>query len=700
MERNEILWFGDDEDDVEDDDDSKTTSSTTTTSSRTTRTTTKRTTKTRTTRTTTTRTTTRTRTTKTTTKKKRTTRKRTTTRTTRTTTTRTTTTRTTTTKRTKRKSERPASPSRCCPRPSWIRAQAPQGPGYERLKGLMRGLELHTVCEEAHCPNLGECWSRGTATFMILGDVCTRACGFCAVKTGLPGAPPDPDEPRRVADAVARMGLRHAVVTSVNRDDQQDGGAAIFAATIARDPRPRPGLRGRGADPRLQGALGRAAGRARRAPGHPEPQRRDGAAPLPHGAAGGELPALARAAAAVEGRGAPDEERHHGRASARSGPRSRRRSGRSARAGTDILTVGQYLRPSPQHLPVRALLHAGRSSRRCARSPSASASRTSSRARSSARATTRSQPPGGRGRSAPLAESRPRLFPLSVVRCPFVVPALAPSGGRRPRDDVGRVVDLGSVVPRPSERRSEDWTRSGGKPIARSTCEGSMPPAAQAAPVETATPSRSRAIRRRLGLDALERDVGRVRRRAARRRCAGRPGIASRRASSRSRSARDARPRPPRGLARERRGRAEADDARHVLGAGAAVALLRRRRARAAPSACRAARTGSPRPSGRRACAPRASAGRRRARARRASTLPAACTASQWTSAPRAWASRAASATGCSDARLVVGQHHRDERRRRRRPSRARSSRSSAPVLADAHDRDRPALVARAPSRC
>jgi len=118
------------------------------------------------------------------------------------------------------------------PRPSWIRAKAPQGPVYERLRGLMRGLELHTVCEEAHCPNLGECWSRGTATFMILGDVCTRACGFCAVKTGLPGRPPDPDEPRRVADAVARMGLRHAVVTSVNRDDQPDGGAGIFAATL------------------------------------------------------------------------------------------------------------------------------------------------------------------------------------------------------------------------------------------------------------------------------------------------------------------------------------------------------------------------------------------------------------------------------------------------------------------------------------
>jgi lipoic acid synthetase len=106
------------------------------------------------------------------------------------------------------------------------------GERYLRLKDLMRGLALHTVCEEALCPNLGDCWSRGTATFMILGDVCTRACGFCAVKTGLPGAPPDLDEPLRVADAVARMGLRHAVITSVNRDDQQDGGAQVFAACI------------------------------------------------------------------------------------------------------------------------------------------------------------------------------------------------------------------------------------------------------------------------------------------------------------------------------------------------------------------------------------------------------------------------------------------------------------------------------------
>ena len=117
-------------------------------------------------------------------------------------------------------------------RPDWIKARAPMGENYERLQRLMRDLGLHTVCEEARCPNVGECWNRGTATFMILGDVCTRACGFCAVKTGLPGAPPDLGEARRVADAVARMGLRHAVVTSVNRDDQRDGGASVFAACL------------------------------------------------------------------------------------------------------------------------------------------------------------------------------------------------------------------------------------------------------------------------------------------------------------------------------------------------------------------------------------------------------------------------------------------------------------------------------------
>ncbi|MCU0242718.1 MAG: lipoyl synthase [Vicinamibacteria bacterium] len=113
-----------------------------------------------------------------------------------------------------------------------MRARAPLGEGYGRLKALTRELDLHTVCEGAHCPNLGECWNRGTATFMIMGAVCTRACRFCAVPAGRPAAL-DVDEPRHVAEAVARMNLRHAVVTSVTRDDLPDGGAAHFAATIA-----------------------------------------------------------------------------------------------------------------------------------------------------------------------------------------------------------------------------------------------------------------------------------------------------------------------------------------------------------------------------------------------------------------------------------------------------------------------------------
>ncbi len=116
-------------------------------------------------------------------------------------------------------------------KPQWLKVRFPGGPNYMRLKGLMREKRLHTVCEEAHCPNIGECWQAGTATFMILGDTCTRACAFCAVKSGRP-LTLDMDEPMRVAQAVRQMGLTHAVVTSVNRDDQPDGGASIFAATI------------------------------------------------------------------------------------------------------------------------------------------------------------------------------------------------------------------------------------------------------------------------------------------------------------------------------------------------------------------------------------------------------------------------------------------------------------------------------------
>ncbi|HET9475874.1 MAG TPA: lipoyl synthase [Dehalococcoidia bacterium] len=118
-------------------------------------------------------------------------------------------------------------------KPPWLKVRFPGGENYIRLKSLMRGERLHTVCEEAHCPNIGECWEAGTATFMILGDTCTRSCGFCAVKTGRPGAL-DKLEPMRVAHAVREMGIQHAVVTSVNRDDEADGGAAIFAETIRR----------------------------------------------------------------------------------------------------------------------------------------------------------------------------------------------------------------------------------------------------------------------------------------------------------------------------------------------------------------------------------------------------------------------------------------------------------------------------------
>ncbi len=111
-------------------------------------------------------------------------------------------------------------------RPSWLRAPAPAGENYRALKQLVTDLKLHTVCESAACPNVGECWNRRTATFMILGNVCTRRCGFCAVQKGAP-LEVDYDEPRRVAEACATLGLRYAVITSVNRDDRKDGGADL-----------------------------------------------------------------------------------------------------------------------------------------------------------------------------------------------------------------------------------------------------------------------------------------------------------------------------------------------------------------------------------------------------------------------------------------------------------------------------------------
>ena len=244
-----------------------------------------------------------------------------------------------------------STPTPIPPRPSWIRARAPQGPGYDRLVGLMRGLDLHTVCEEAHCPNLGECWARGTATFMILGDVCTRACGFCAVKTGLPRRAPDRGEPARVAEAVARMGLKHAVVTSVNRDDQEDGGASLFAATIGEIRRRVPGCAVEVLIPDFKGSE-----EALRIVLDAQPdvlnhntetvprlyrQARAGAS------FSRSLELLRRSKSAglltksglMVGLGEEWDEVEDTIEAIRS-------------SGTDVLTIGQYLRPSPEHLPV------------------------------------------------------------------------------------------------------------------------------------------------------------------------------------------------------------------------------------------------------------------------------------------------------------------------------------------------------------
>ncbi len=245
-----------------------------------------------------------------------------------------------------------SAPAPLLPRPAWIRARAPQGPAYEELKGLMRGLELHTVCEEAHCPNLGDCWSRGTATFMILGEVCTRACGFCAVKTGLPDRPPDPDEPRRVGEAVARMRLRHAVVTSVNRDDWPDGGAAIFVATIGEI---RARVAGCAVEVLIPDFKGRWDALQLVLDARPDVLNHN-VETVPRlyrtVRAGASFPrslellrrskqqGLLTKSGIMLGLGEEVVEVEETIRAIRS-------------SGTDILTVGQYLRPSPQHLPVR-----------------------------------------------------------------------------------------------------------------------------------------------------------------------------------------------------------------------------------------------------------------------------------------------------------------------------------------------------------
>jgi lipoyl synthase len=238
------------------------------------------------------------------------------------------------------------------PRPQWLRAPAPVGQNYRELKDLIGRLRLHTVCESAACPNVGECWNQRTATFMILGNVCTRRCGFCAVSKG-PPLPVDYDEPRRVAEAVAAMGLQFAVITSVNRDDRKDGGAELFALTIRAIRERVPGCGVEVLIPDFQGSR-----EALRIVMEAAPDV------LNHNTE--TVPRLyrqVRLGARYERSLALLE------AAKRFAPHSPTKSGlmlglgetaeevlevmRGLRAHrVDILTLGQYLRPSPQHLPI------------------------------------------------------------------------------------------------------------------------------------------------------------------------------------------------------------------------------------------------------------------------------------------------------------------------------------------------------------
>jgi lipoic acid synthetase len=236
-------------------------------------------------------------------------------------------------------------------KPGWLRVRAPGGPTYMRLQALMRDRALHTVCEEARCPNIGECWEARTATFMILGEVCTRRCGFCAVSHGRP-AWEDWGEPDRVGRAVAELGLAHVVVTSVNRDDLADGGAAVFARTIASIRREAPGCRVEVLVPDFQGspvALDRVLEARPDVLAHnieTVPRLYRAVRPGSRYARSLELfgrarphPAIARKSGLMLGLGETLDEVHATLADLRA-------------AGVELVTLGQYLRPSPAHLPV------------------------------------------------------------------------------------------------------------------------------------------------------------------------------------------------------------------------------------------------------------------------------------------------------------------------------------------------------------
>ncbi|MCA1692589.1 MAG: lipoyl synthase [Acidimicrobiales bacterium] len=236
-------------------------------------------------------------------------------------------------------------------KPPWLRVQADMGPGYRKLKRTMRSLDLVTVCEEAGCPNIFECWNDGTATFMINGERCTRSCGFCLVDTRRPSGPPDPEEPEHVAEAVAHMGLSHAVVTAVARDDLSDGGAGQFVDTVAairrRCPQTTvelliPDCKG---DPEALNTL--FAARPDVLNHNLETVARLQRAVRPQASYARSLGVLGQAGAAglvtksglIVGMGETEEEVLSAMIDLRS-------------VGVDILTVGQYLRPTSDHLPV------------------------------------------------------------------------------------------------------------------------------------------------------------------------------------------------------------------------------------------------------------------------------------------------------------------------------------------------------------
>jgi lipoic acid synthetase len=244
------------------------------------------------------------------------------------------------------------------PRPSWLRVRFFGGSNYQELKRIMRTLDLHTVCESARCPNMGECWEHRTATFMILGNICTRACGFCAVPSGKPLGPPEQDEPERVGEAVARMGLRYAVVTSVNRDDQPDGGATIFARTISEIRRRVPGCKVEVLIPDFRGdwkALETVMSARPDVLNHnmetvPRLYRkvRKGAVyerSLELLRRAGEMaPGLSTKTGMMLGLGETRDE-------------VLQAMEEIAAQGTHILTLGQYMQPTPEHLPIERYVH-------------------------------------------------------------------------------------------------------------------------------------------------------------------------------------------------------------------------------------------------------------------------------------------------------------------------------------------------------